>query len=120
MVASFAAVIGSGSLVKSIPYEANNFGVKQVAWLLHSALLGALLVPISFHGGPLFMKTVCEIVGIVGGMTLMAATAPSKEFLKMISPLAIGFGFGLTTSLGRFYLFLLEYLLFSVFASGEK
>ena len=56
MIASFAAVIGSGMLVRSIPYEPNTFGSKQLAMILHSGILGAFIAPMALLGGPLLVK----------------------------------------------------------------
>lgn len=46
---SIALLIGSGMLVQSLEYKPG-FGAKQVAWALHSALVGAVVAPICFMG----------------------------------------------------------------------
>merc|ERR1739844_501878 len=45
MGVSIAAMIGSGIVVRSIPYQ-EGFGSKQMAWLVHSAVVGAVVAPI--------------------------------------------------------------------------
>merc|ERR1712223_2003759 len=55
MGVSIAAMIGSGMVVRSIPYQ-EGFGSKQMAWYT---------------------------AGIVGGLTTVAVTAPSDKFLYM-------------------------------------
>ena len=46
---SIAAMIGSGMLVRSIPYQTAP-SAKQAAWLLHCAVLGAVVAPICLLG----------------------------------------------------------------------
>lgn len=104
IIASFAAVIGSGMLVRMIPYEPNTFGSKQAAWLLHSALLGAFIAPMAILGGPLLVKAAWYTAGVVGGLSLIAATAPSEKFLNMAGPLAIGMGVVFASSLAGMFL----------------
>ena len=53
--ATFAAMIGSGMLVRSIPYQ-EGFGTKQMAWLLHCGVIGAVVAPLAMLGGPLLMR----------------------------------------------------------------
>ena len=55
MGVSIAAMIGSGMLVRSIPYQ-EGFGNKQMAWLLHSAVVGAVVAPIMLLGGPILTR----------------------------------------------------------------
>ena len=46
---SIAAMIGSGMLVRSIPYQTGP-SAKQAAWLLHCAVIGAVVAPICALG----------------------------------------------------------------------
>ena len=46
---SIAAMIGSGMLVRSLPYQTAP-SAKQAAWLLHCAVLGAVVAPICLLG----------------------------------------------------------------------
>lgn len=48
-------MIGSGMLVRSIPYQ-QGLGSKQAAWALHSGIVGAVVAPMCFLGGPLLMR----------------------------------------------------------------
>lgn len=50
-----AAMIGTGMLVISIPYK-EGVGAKQAAWMLHSAVVGAVVAPLCFLGGPLLLR----------------------------------------------------------------
>lgn len=100
---SMVAMIGSGMLVRSIPYE-EGFGAKQMAWLLHAGVIGAVLAPLSFVGGPLIIRAACYTAGIVGGLSAVAACAPSDKFLNMGGPLAIGLGVVFASSLGSMFL----------------
>jgi hypothetical protein len=52
---SIAAMIGSGMLARSIPYE-QGFGVKQLAWLGHCAVVGAVIAPVCLLGGAIVTR----------------------------------------------------------------
>lgn len=52
---SLAAMIGAGVLCKSLPYEPG-FGPKQMAWILHSSVVGAVIAPMCLLGGPLLVR----------------------------------------------------------------
>lgn len=65
---SIAAMIGSGMLVRSIPYEPG-VGPKQMAWMLHCGVLGAVLAPICMLGGPILTRAAWYTAGMVGGLS---------------------------------------------------
>lgn len=52
---SIAAMIGSGMLVRSIPYQ-EGFGPKQLAWLGHCAVIGAVIAPVCLMGGAIVTR----------------------------------------------------------------
>ena len=52
---SIAAMVGSGMLVRSLPYE-SGFGAKQLAWMVHCGVLGAVVAPICLLGGPILTR----------------------------------------------------------------
>nr|XP_018911753.1 PREDICTED: growth hormone-inducible transmembrane protein-like [Bemisia tabaci] len=101
--ASLVAMIGSGMLVQSLPYEPG-FGKKQLAWMAHTAILGAVIAPICLLGGPILMRASWYTAGVVGGLSTVAACAPSDRFLNMGGPLAIGLGVVFASSLGSMFL----------------
>lgn len=45
MGVSIAAMIGSGMVARSIPYQPGTLGTKQLAWLAHCAVIGAVIAP---------------------------------------------------------------------------
>lgn len=67
---TIAAVIGTGALVRSIPYQ-EGFGAKQMAWMLHVGVIGAIIAPLTLMGGPILVRAACYTAGIVGGETIM-------------------------------------------------
>ncbi|XP_064458084.1 growth hormone-inducible transmembrane protein-like [Ornithodoros turicata] len=101
--ASFAAMIGTGMLVRSMPYT-EGFGAKQAAWMLHSGVMGALVAPICLLGGPILVRAAWYTAGVVGGLSSVAACAPSEKFLNMGGPLAIGLGLVFASSIGTMFL----------------
>jgi len=103
MVVTMGAMIGSGVICQSIPYEPG-FGVKQMAWLLHSGIIGGVLAPVCFLGGPLVLRAAVMTAGVVGGLSCVAAFAPSDKFLYMGGPLAMGLGVVIASSIGSMFL----------------
>lgn len=103
MIATFAAMIGSGMVAQSIPYSPG-FGAKQLAWAAHSAILGAVIAPLCFVGGPIMVRAAWYTAGVVGGLSTVAICAPSEKFLNMGGPLAIGLGVVFASSLGSMFL----------------
>jgi hypothetical protein len=55
LAGTLAAMIGSGIIVQRIPYK-EGFGAKQLAWMAHTAILGAVVAPVCFIGGPLVVR----------------------------------------------------------------
>ena len=66
MVGGIVALIGTSMLTQSIPYK-EGFGTKQLAWMLHSAVVGGVIAPITLLGGPLIIKAAWYTAGVVGG-----------------------------------------------------
>ena len=52
---TIAPLIGSGAVVRSIEYRPG-FGAKQLAWMAHAGIVGAVIAPLSFLGGPLLIR----------------------------------------------------------------
>merc|ERR1719245_2364717 len=103
MGVSIAAMMGSGMVARSIPYSPG-LGTKQLAWLAHCAVIGAVVAPICLLGGPILTRAAWYTAGMVGGLSTVAACAPSEKFLTMGGPLAMGFGVVLVSSLGTAFL----------------
>lgn len=100
---TFAAMIGAGMLVQSIPYDQSP-GPKHLAWLLHSGVMGAVVAPLTILGGPLLIRAAWYTAGIVGGLSTVAMCAPSEKFLNMGAPLGVGLGLVFVSSLGSMFL----------------
>jgi len=101
--ASFAAMIGSGMLVRSMPYK-EGLGGKQAAWMLHCGVMGAVVAPLCLLGGPILIRAAWYTAGVVGGLSTVAVCAPSDKFLNMGGPLAIGLGVVFASSVGSMFL----------------
>lgn len=100
---SLVAMIGTGMIARSIPYE-EGLGQKQLAWALHCAVLGAVVAPMCLLGGPLLMRAAWYTAGMVGGLSTVALCAPSDKFLYMGGPLAMGFGVVFASSMATMFL----------------
>jgi len=103
IIVSMAAMIGSGMIARSIPYQ-EGFGTKQLAWAAHCGVLGAVIAPLSIVGGPLLLRAAWYTAGIIAGLSAVAVCAPSDKFLYMGGPLAIGLGVVFASSLGSMFL----------------
>jgi len=100
---SIAAMIGSSMVARSIPYSPG-FGSKQLAWLTHCAVVGAVIAPICLLGGPILTRAAWYTAGMVGGLSTVAVCAPSDKFLYMGGPLAMGLGVVFCASIGSAFL----------------
>jgi len=87
-------------MYRGLPYK-EGFGAKQVAWIFHSGVVGAVLAPLCFLGGPLLLRAAYMTAGVVGGLSAIAVCAPSEKFLNMGGPLAMGLGVVFASSLGK-------------------
>jgi len=103
MGVTIAAMIGSSMVARSIPYQ-QGLGAKQAAWLVHCAVIGAVIAPLCFLGGPLLTRAAYYTAGMVGGLSTVAVCAPSDKFLYMGGPLAMGLGVVFCASLGSAFL----------------
>ena len=90
-------------LVQAIPYS-EGLGAKQLAFLAHTSLIGAILAPLAFAGGPVLMRAAFYTAGIVGGLSTIAACAPSEKFLSWGAPLGIGLGAVFAANIGALFL----------------
>ncbi|XP_055837645.1 growth hormone-inducible transmembrane protein-like [Episyrphus balteatus] len=103
MLGTFALMIGSGVATQAIPYSPG-IGAKQLAWAAHCAIIGGVIAPMCFLGGPILTRAALYTAGIVGGLSTVAVCAPSDQFLYMGGPLAIGLGFVFASSMAGMWL----------------
>nr|CAH8860891.1 unnamed protein product [Trichobilharzia regenti] len=96
--------MGAGVVCQSISYPESGLGAKHLAWVVYSISLGGMLMPVCLVGGPILTQAALYTGGIVGGLSLVAATAPSDRFLKWGGPLAIGLGVVVVSSVGSMFL----------------
>ncbi|CAK8687081.1 growth hormone-inducible transmembrane protein-like [Clavelina lepadiformis] len=103
MVATIGAMIGTSIICRSVEYKPG-FGKKQLAWLAHTAVIGAVVAPLTVLGGPLLVRAAWYTAGIVGGLSTIAMCAPSDKFLNMGGPLAAGLGVVFVSSIGTAFI----------------
>lgn len=84
-------LVGSGAVARFIPYKPR-FGIKQVAWLVHSGAVGAIVVPLTIIGGPIVLRAAYFTVGSLVGLSATGLTAPCHQFLQDLSPAGAGCG----------------------------
>eukprot|EP00794_Sanderia_malayensis_P012326 gene12326-13599_t len=100
---SLVAMIGTSIACQSIPYEPG-FNAKHLAWIGHSAVIGAVIAPLILLGGPLVMRAAAYTAGTVAGLSLTAACAPDEKFLNWGGPLALALGGICVASIGGMFL----------------
>lgn len=100
---SLAAIIGTGMLAQGIEYRPG-FGPKQMAWLLHASVMGAMIAPLCVLGGPILTRAAMYTAGVVGGLSTVAVCAPNDTFLYMGGPLAMGLGLVFCSSIASSFL----------------
>ncbi len=62
-------MMGTGILCRALPYEPG-LGVKQAAWMLHSAVVGVVISPLTILGGPIMLRAALYTAGVVGSELL--------------------------------------------------
>nr|CAD2191204.1 unnamed protein product [Meloidogyne enterolobii] len=97
---SLAAIVATGLIVQKIDYS--NTLPKHLAWATHCAVLGAVIAPLCYLGGPALIRAAWYTAAIVGGLSVTAMCAPSEKFLNMAGPLAMGLGVVFVACLGSF------------------
>jgi hypothetical protein len=70
MGGTIAAIIGTNIMCHSIPYKPG-FGAKQLAWMVHAGVLGAVVAPLTYLGGPLLLRAAWLTAGVVGGTGIL-------------------------------------------------
>merc|ERR1712193_503518 len=100
---TIALLIGSGAVVRSIEYRPG-FGAKQLAWMAHAGIVGAVIAPLAFLGGPLLVRAACYTGGVVGGLSTVALCAPSDRFLHWGGALGMGLGVVFVSSIASSFL----------------
>jgi len=103
LIGTFAAMIGTGVLCRSIEYTPG-IGAKQMAWVLHAAVMGAVIAPLTLLGGPIMLRAALYTGGLVGGLSTAAVCAPSDRFLNMGGLLGMGLGAVVVASIGTWFL----------------
>lgn len=99
---SLAGSVGSMVLARSLPME--NWLPKHLAWAGFNTFTGLSLAPLMVLGGPLVLRAAMMTGAVVGGLTLVAVTAPSDKFLYMGGVLGMGLGVVVVSSLGTMFL----------------
>ena len=100
---TIASLMVSSSVVLSLPYE-EGFTMKHIAWLVHTGIVGSIFAPLYFFGGGLVLRAGLYTAGVVGGLSTVAACAPSEKFLNIGGPLAIGLGVVFASSLASMFI----------------
>lgn len=103
LIGTIVAMMGTGYLCQSLPYK-EGFGAKQMAWILHSSVIGAVIAPLTLLGGPIMIRAAVYTAGVVAGLSALAVCAPSEKFLNMGGPLAMGLGVVFAASVGTWFL----------------
>ncbi|KAK7072289.1 hypothetical protein SK128_028033 [Halocaridina rubra] len=102
-VGMIAGLIATGQAMQAIPYS-TGLGTKQMMWLINCGMIGLVVAPIGALGGAIAIRAGWYTAGIIGGLSTVAACAPSDKFLNWAGPLGIGLGGVIVASLGSAFL----------------
>ncbi|CAI8014718.1 Growth hormone-inducible transmembrane protein [Geodia barretti] len=95
--------IGSALLCYSVPYTPETLPAKIGAFTLFTSIMGLTMAPLVAFAGPLVGRAALYTAGVVGGLSLTAACAPSDKYLKWGGPLALGLGVVFVSSIGGMF-----------------
>lgn len=101
MIGGAATSIGGMMVASALPPE-QSFA-KHVAYGVFTGAQGATLLPIMALGGPIVAQAATATGIMVGGVSAVAAVAPSDSFLWMGGGLTVGLGVVVASSLGRIF-----------------
>lgn len=77
-------MVGSSMVVHGIRYKPG-FGAKQLAWMGHCGIIGAVIAPLYLLGGPLVLRAAVMTAGVLGGLSTVAACAPSDKLVELLT-----------------------------------
>eukprot|EP00161_Ancyromonas_sigmoides_P012020 TRINITY_DN304_c0_g1_i3.p2 TRINITY_DN304_c0_g1~~TRINITY_DN304_c0_g1_i3.p2 ORF type:complete len:352 (+),score=152.45 TRINITY_DN304_c0_g1_i3:120-1175(+) len=95
---SVVATMGSSMLLHSIDYGSTV--PKHLAWLVFNGAIAASLCPLVAVAPVILLNAAAATAAMVGGLSLLAASAPSESFLWMRGPLSVGLGVMFAASIG--------------------
>ena len=101
---SYAALISeSGFTVIMVCFYSNNVEILIRQWRANAHPLNIYmnLVLLFVHVGPLAARAALYTAGVVGGLSLTAACAPSEKYLRWSGPLSLGLGVVFVASIGK-------------------
>lgn len=102
-VGILVGLVGTGQAMMSVPYS-TGLGAKQLLWLANCGMIGLAVAPIGALGGAIAIRAAWYTAGIIGGLSTVAACAPSDKFLNWAGPLGIGLGGVFVASIGSAFL----------------
>ncbi|XP_064395325.1 growth hormone-inducible transmembrane protein-like [Halichondria panicea] len=103
LVMFFVGTIGSSMICYSTPYTPETLPLKIGAFSVFASVMGVTMAPLIMMAGPLVVRAALYTAGVVGGLTLTAACAPSERYLTMSGPLSLGLGVVLVASIGGMF-----------------
>jgi len=100
-----SAVVSIGSLIATLSVSHTESPLlKHGFWALFAAANGVSLAPLGMLGGPLLMQAAVGTGCIVGSLSVVAASAPSEQFLMWGGPLTLGLGMLIGVGIGQIFL----------------
>jgi len=104
LIGTFAAMIGTGMVARSIEYRPGGVGAKQLAWIVHTAVMGAVIAPLTLLGGPIMARAALYTGGLIAGLSTTALVAPTDRFVNGAGWLSMGLGVVVAASVGTWFL----------------
>lgn len=101
-VGLIAGMIGTSSIMMSINVVEQPI-MKHAFWIANCGMIGLMMAPVGVFGGAIALRAAMYTGGIVGGLSTVAACAPSEAYLKWAGPLGIGLGGVFVASIGTMF-----------------
>lgn len=93
LIATIGCMIGLQMATRSSPYvQGEGNWTKKAFWAAHSAFLGCFIAPLVAMYGDVVAQAALYTAGITGGISLIGWTAPSRAYMNMAGPMAMGAG----------------------------
>jgi len=104
-IAAFCGLVGLTvtTLFGTMTTNKDNIIQKQALYIAFCSSIGLTLAPVGIIGGPLVLRAAAYTGALTGGLALISANSPSKQFLTWAAPLSAGLSVIVAASIGSLF-----------------
>jgi FtsH-binding integral membrane protein len=104
-IAAFCGCLGLTftTLIGTMTTNKDNIIQKQALYIAFCSSIGLTLASAGIIGGPLVLRAVTYTGALTGGLALISANSPSKQFLTWAAPLSAGLSVIVAASFGSLF-----------------